>query len=78
MSGRRAIRRGFSAISLLTLALMPFSSIPSFSALIAITVMAHAASPEATRSVGEKLSPRPLLSFGASVSRTERDGPWVR
>ena len=31
----------------------------------------------ATRSVGEKLSPRPWLSTGASVTSVVPEGPWV-
>src|SRR5437867_1726212 len=37
----------------------------------------HVPSAVATKSVGEKASPLPLLSVGASVPIFDRDGPWV-
>ena len=42
-----------------------------------ITVSMHVPVAVASRSVGEKRSPRPSLSFGASVSSFAPDGPWV-
>ncbi len=75
----RTIRRGRSAdISFVTSQRTPGMSKPSLVfAAIAIIVTMHAANEAAVRSVGENASPRPWLSFGASVSTTFPDGPWV-
>ena len=75
---RAAIRRGVSVlISLPMVTVVPFRSIPWRSAAIPMTVIMQFATAVATRSVGEKLSPLPWLSTGASVMRVTPEGPWV-
>src|SRR5262249_47532631 len=56
---------------------MPRRSTPRSSALIPMVVLMHAARAVATRSVGEKASPFPLLSLGASVEIFDCEGPRV-
>jgi len=45
--------------------------------MIPMIVAMHAAKAVATRSVGEKLSPLPSLSIGASVASFMPEGPWT-
>src|SRR6185295_4529873 len=72
------MRRGGSFdISLETETVIPRRSTPSSSALIPIVVLMQVPSAVATRSVGEKASPFPLLSVGASVAIFEVEGPCV-
>src|SRR6266568_8712045 len=74
--GKATIRRGGSFdISFCTDTVMPRRSTPRSSALIPIVVLMHVARAVATRSVGEKASPLPLLSLGASVEIFDCDGP---
>ncbi len=61
------MRRGLDAMIFVTNAEDPLSSTPRSLALIPITVSIQLAKPVATVSVGEKASPLPLLSRGASV-----------
>ena len=76
--GNPTIRRGASFdISFFTCTVIPRRSTPRASALIPIVVVMQVPSAVATRSVGEKLSPFPRLSVGASVEICECDGPWV-
>src|SRR5690349_24533933 len=56
---------------------MPRRFTPRSSALIPMVVLMHVARAVATRSVGEKASPLPLLSLGASVEIFDCDGPCV-
>src|SRR5215467_3426051 len=56
---------------------MPRRSTPRSSALIPMVVLMHVARAVATRSVGEKASPLPLLSLGASVEIFDCEGPCV-
>src|ERR1019366_4987475 len=53
---------------------MPARSTPCLRAAMAMVVAMQVAKPVATRSVGEKASPRPWLSLGASVARALPDG----
>src|SRR5258707_6362330 len=72
------IRRGGSFdISFCTDTVMPRRSTPRSSALIPMVVLMHVARSVATRSVGEKASPLPLLSLGASVEIFACEGPCV-
>src|SRR4029077_9315585 len=72
------MRRGASFdISLLTLTVIPFTSRPCSCAAIARMVLIQVPSAVATRSVGEKDSPLPLLSVGASVAILAWEGPWT-
>src|SRR5699024_1864113 len=62
-----SILLGFAVI-IFSISMVVFSKFQSlFSALIPMIFIIHAPSAVATRSVGEKLSPFPLLSTGASV-----------
>ena len=61
------IRRGFALMTLVTSAVVPVMSIFRFLAAIPMMVMMQDASEVAHRSVGEKASPLPSLSTGASV-----------
>ena len=58
-------------------AVMPTSLMPRRSATIPMIVIMQAPKAVATRSVGEKLSPLPWLSSGASVTSEPPDGPWT-
>ena len=60
-----------------TRAVHPLRSQSCRSATIPMIVRMQVLSAVATRSVGEKRSPWPWLSVGASVSRAEPDGPWI-
>src|SRR3954449_712180 len=72
------MRRGGSFdISFCTDTVMPRRSTPRSSALIPMVVLMHVARAVATRSVGEKASPFPLLSLGASVEIVACEGPCV-
>src|SRR3954454_3850932 len=72
------IRRGPSLdISFCTDTVMPRRSTPRSSAFIPMVVLIHVARAVATRSVGEKASPLPLLSVGASVGIFACEGPCV-
>src|SRR3982750_3790804 len=72
------MRRGGSFdISFCTDTVMPRRSTPRSSALIPMVVLMHVARAVATRSVGEKASPFPLLSLGASVEIFACEGPCV-
>lgn len=62
------IRRGPATMCLVTSTVRPRRSTPRSFAFMPIVVAIQAPSPVAMRSVGEKRSPRPLLSVGASVS----------
>src|SRR3977135_3726222 len=76
--GSPMMRRGASFdISLLTFTVIPFTSSPCSWAAIARIVLMQVPSAVATRSVGEKDSPLPLLSVGASVAILACDGPWT-
>src|SRR6266511_6440993 len=76
--GSAMIRRGGSFdISFCTDTVMPCSSTPRSSALIPMVVLMHVARAVAIRSVGEKVSPLPLLSLGASVEIFACEGPCV-
>src|SRR5213083_2391197 len=76
--GSATIRRGASFdISFCTDTVMPRRSTPRSSALIPIVVLMHVPRAVATRSVGENVSPFPLLSLGASVAIFDCDGPCV-
>src|SRR5256714_5652755 len=76
--GSAVIRRGGSFdISFCTDTVMPRRSTPRSSALIPMVVLIHVARAVATRSVGEKASPLPLLSVGASVGIFACEGPCV-
>jgi hypothetical protein len=75
---RRPIRRaGVVIISLVTFAVARPMSIAFRWATIPMVVSMHVPRAVATRSVGEKASPFPMLSFGASVSCFSPDGPWI-
>ena len=72
------MRRGASFdISFCTETVIPRRSTPSDSALMPIVVLMQVPRAVATRSVGEKAAPFPLLSAGASVAIFDFDGPWV-
>src|SRR5215471_13975937 len=76
--GKATIRRGGSLdISFCTDTVIPRRFTPRSSALIPSVVLMHVARAVATRSVGEKASPLPLLSLGASVEIFDCDGPCV-
>src|SRR6266404_6892256 len=76
--GSAVIRLGASFdISFCTDTVIPRRSTPRSSALIPIVVLMHVARAVATRSVGEKASPLPLLSLGASVEIFACEGPCV-
>ena len=68
---------GLFPIVFLTVAIVSLISIPFFSTAIAIIVKIQLAKAEHTISVGEKASPRPWLSFGASVFITDPESKWV-
>src|SRR6478735_12476774 len=70
-------RRGSAFIFFSTSAFMPSRSKPIVRALMPITVSMQVASDVASRSVGEKRSPLPLLSVGASVSKEDWERKWV-
>ena len=70
------ILRGASAlISFVVSIVIPSSLIACLLAAIPIIVAMQAASAVATKSVGEKDSPFPSLSTGASVSSLAPEGP---
>src|SRR4030095_11799818 len=72
------MRRGGSLdISFCTDTVIPLRLTPRSSALIPMVVLMHVARAVATRSVGEKASPLPLLSLAASVEILAWDGPCV-
>src|SRR5699024_10964087 len=72
-----SILLGFAAI-IFSISIVVFSKFqPLFSAFIPMMVIIHEPSAVATRSVGEKLSPLPLLSIGASVWICVFDLKWV-
>jgi len=76
--GRRTMRRGLSSLMCFSmLTFMPVTSSCFCCALMPMTVAMQEASAVATRSVGEKDSPLPQLSTGASVMRVFFEGPWV-
>src|SRR6266571_8893302 len=76
--GSATIRLGASFdICFCTDTAIPRRSTPRSSALIPIVVLMHVARAVATRSVGEKASPLPLLSLGASVEIFACEGPCV-
>src|SRR5258705_2164984 len=76
--GSATIRLGASFdISFCPDTVIPRRSTPRSSALIPIVVLMHVARAVATRSVGEKVSPLPLLSLGASVEIFACEGPCV-
>ena len=78
MTARLLIMRGAVAvISFSTVAVAPAMSIWRVRAMMPITVSMQVPRAVATRSVGEKLSPRPWLSLGASVLRSVAEGPWT-
>ena len=64
---------GFAAMCFSTLPFMPLTSIPLFSALMAIIVITQLSIEVASKSVGENDSPLPLLSVGASVNNVAPD-----
>ena len=70
------MRRGLSAlISLAVTTSIPSREIECRLATIPMIVAMQAARAVATKSVGEKLSPLPSLSTGASVSNLRPEGP---
>ena len=72
------IRRGVSAlISFVVSIAIPSKGIACLLAAIPIIVAIQVARAVATRSVGEKDSPFPSLSTGASVSSLASEGPWT-
>lgn len=78
VTGRRAILRGVSSdMCFSTFKVMPFSEISFLSATIPMIVAIQLPNAVATRSVGENVSPFPLLSMGASVESVESDGSCV-
>ena len=70
-------RGGAEVISFVVSTFIPSRSMACRSATMPMIVIMHAPSAVATRSVGEKLSPLPWLSTGASVTSVVPDGPWV-
>ena len=70
-----ATLRGLAAIVFSTLPDILDTSIPLESARIATIVIIHVSIEVASKSVGEKDSPLPLLSTGASVISCLPDGP---
>ena len=71
----RLIRRGWSSdMNLRALTLMPVTSISFRLATMPMTVAMQDAKAVASKSVGEKASPRPLLSSGASVAMMLPEG----
>ena len=73
---KATIRRGVSAlISFVVSIFIPSKVMECLLAAIPIMVAMHAAKAVATRSVGEKDSPFPSLSTGASVSSLAPEGP---
>lgn len=75
---REAMRRGgVEVISLWMVQEAGARSRPCFLREMARVVRMQVARAVATRSVGEKDSPRPWLSLGASVARVVLEGPWV-
>ena len=72
------ILRGESVlISLVVKISIPSIGMECLLAAIPMMVAMQAANAVATRSVGEKLSPFPSLSTGASVSSLAPEGPWT-
>ena len=72
------ILRGVSAlISLVVSIFMPSRLIECLLAAIPMIVAIQVANAVVTRSVGEKDSPFPSLSTGASVDSLAPEGPWV-
>ncbi len=75
---KATIRRGVSAlISLVVSTVIPSNDSECLLAAIPIIVAIQVAKAVATRSVGEKDSPFPSLSTGASVDSLAPDGPCV-
>lgn len=78
VTGSLLIRRGMSSdMYFSTLRFIPFSDIPFLSATMPMMVAMQLASAVATRSVGENVSPLPLLSSGASVESVLPEGECV-
>ena len=72
------MRRGASGVMVFSIrALAPCSGQPWRSATIPKIVRMQVLRAVATRSVGEKRSPLPWLSVGASVSSSQPEGPWL-
>ena len=76
-SSRAIFRGGSVAMTFSTRAVHPLRSQLWRSATIPIIVMMQVLNAVAIRSVGEKRSPFPSLSVGASVSRTDPDRAWI-
>ena len=73
-----AILRGVSVLISFVVSMVIPSSLTEWRlAEIPIIVAIQVAKAVATRSVGEKDSPFPSLSTGASVENVAPDGPWV-
>ena len=72
------IRLGESVLISFTVSTeVPSNLIPCRLATIPMIVAMQAAMAVATKSVGEKLSPFPSLSTGASVASFVPEGPWT-
>lgn len=75
---KATILRGVSAlISFVVSTVIPSNDSECLLAAIPIIVAIHVASAVATKSVGEKDSPFPSLSTGASVPSFAPEGPWT-
>lgn len=72
-----AMRRGSEAIILVTSHRAPSISRPCVGAAMPMVVRMQVARATVTRSVGEKRSPFPWLSTGASVSIVLPERVWV-
>ena len=73
-----AILRGRAGVMFFsTRAVQPSRAHPWRLATIPMIVRMQVLRDVATRSVGEKRSPLPWLSMGASVSRRVPEGPWL-
>ena len=73
-----AILRGVSVLISFVVSMVIPSSLTEWRlAEIPMIVAIQVAKAVATRSVGEKDSPFPSLSTGASVENVAPDGPWV-
>ena len=73
-----AILRGVSVlISFVASIVIPSKAMECLLPAIPIIVAIHVASAVATKSVGEKDSPFPSLSTGASVPSFAPEGPWT-
>lgn len=78
VTGSLLILRGRSSdMCFSTFRVSPSKEIPFLSATIPIMVAIQFPSAVATKSVGENVSPLPLLSTGASVDRALPDGSCV-